>query len=109
MVAIDVVYVNLVRLKHINSSCHFVELNYRGYNLSFHKLKQQHINGDIESNPGPAQNNCKSPVGHPKKIKVFQGTAKKCNLSENNVNIASGPKVKNSFFKYNSTSQLRHS
>ena len=51
-----------------------------------------------ESNPGPTQNDCKSPVGHPKKIKVFKGTAKKCHLSENNVDVARGPKVQNCFF-----------
>ena len=51
-----------------------------------------------ESNPGPTQNDCKSPVGHPKKIKVFKGTAKKCDLTENKVNVASDPKVQNCFF-----------
>ena len=29
---------------------------------------------------------------------MFKGTAKKCDLSENNVNVASGPKVQNCFF-----------
>ena len=82
-----------MKFKHIDSSCHFLELNYRGYNLNFLKLKQLLIDGDIELNPGPTQNDCKSPVGHPKKIKLFKGTTKKCDLSENNVNVASGPKV----------------
>ena len=59
---IDVVYVNTVRFKHIDSSCHFLELNYRGYNLNFLKLKQLLVDGDVESNPGPTQNDCKSPV-----------------------------------------------
>ena len=49
LVTIDVVYVNTVRFKHINSSCHFLELNYRGYNLNFLKLKQLPIDGDVES------------------------------------------------------------
>ena len=40
LVTIDVVYVNTVRFKHIDSSCHFLELNYRGCNLNFLKLKQ---------------------------------------------------------------------
>ena len=30
LVTIDVVYVNLVRFKHMDSSYHFFELNYRG-------------------------------------------------------------------------------
>ena len=51
----------------------------------------------MESNPGPTQNNCKSPVGHPKKIKMFKGTAKKCDLSKNNFNVAVDPKVQNCF------------
>ena len=75
LVTIDVVYVNTVRFKHINSSCYFLELNYRGYNLNFLKLKQLLIDGDIESNPGPTQN------GRPKKNKVFRGTVKKCDLT----------------------------
>ena len=29
-----------------------------------------------ESNPGPSQNDCKSPVGCPKEIKAFKRTAK---------------------------------
>ena len=52
----------------------------------------------MESNPGPMQNGLKSPVGYPNKIKVFKETAKKCDLSENNVNVASDPKVQNCFF-----------
>ena len=75
-----------------------LELNCRGYNLNFLKLKQLLVDGDIESNPGPLQNDCKSPIGCPKKIKALKQTAKKCNLSENNVNVASGPKVQNCFF-----------
>ena len=62
LVTIDVVYINSVRFKHIDSSCHFLELNYRGYNLNFLKLKQLLVDGDVESNPGPTQNDCKSPV-----------------------------------------------
>ena len=81
-----------MRFKHIDSSCHFLELNFWGYNFNVLKLKQLLIDGDIESNLGP------SPVGHPKKIKASKGTAKKCDLSENNVNVASGPKVQNYFF-----------
>ena len=84
-----------MRFKYIDSSCYFRELNYRGYNLNFLKLKELLIDGGIESTPGPTQSDCKSPVGHPKKIKAFKGTAKKCDHSENNVNVASGPKVQN--------------
>ena len=98
LVTIDVVYVNLVRFKHFDSSCHFLELNCRGCNLNFLKLKQLLIDSDTESNPGPSQNDSKSPVGHPKKIKAFKGTAKKYDLSEHNVNVASGPKLQNCFF-----------
>ena len=98
LVTIDVVYVNTVRFKHIDSLCHFLELNYRGYNLNFLKLKQLLIDGDIESNPGPTQNDCKSPVGRPKKIKLFKGTAKNCDLTENKVNVASDPEVQNCVF-----------
>ena len=61
-----------------------------------------------ESNLGPSHNGCKSPVGRQKKIKGFSGTAKKCDVSENNVNAASGPKIQKIFFQYNSTSQFRH-
>ena len=87
-----------MRFKHINSSCNLLELNYRVYNLNFLKLKQLLIDGDIESNPGSTQNDCKFPVGYPKKIKVFKGKGKKCDLTENNVNVASVPKVQNCFF-----------
>ena len=98
LVTIDVAYVNSVRFRHIDSSCHFLELNCKGYNLNFVKLKQLLIDGDIESNPAPSQNDCESPVGRPKKIEVFKGTAKKCDLSENKVNVANVPKVQTCFF-----------
>ena len=52
LITIDFVYVNSVRFKHIDSSCHFLELNCRVYNLNFLKLKQLLIDGDIESNSG---------------------------------------------------------
>ena len=99
MVAFDVVCLKLVRLKHIDCFSHFLELIYRGLNLDFLKLTQLLIDGDIESNLGRTQNDCKSPHGHPKKIKVFKGTPTKFNPSENsNVNVASYPKVQNVFF-----------
>ena len=47
LVAIDVFYVNSVRYKHIDSSCHFLKLNYRGCNINFLKLKQLLIDGDM--------------------------------------------------------------
>ena len=53
----------------------FFEANYKGYSLNFLTLKQLLIDGGIESNLGPTQNDCKSPDGHPKKIEVFKGTA----------------------------------
>ena len=98
LVSVEFFYLKSVRFKHIDSSCHFVELNYRGYNLNFFILRQLLIDGDIESNPGPTQNDCKSPVGRPKKIKMFKGTAKKCDFSKNNVNVSSDPKLQNCFF-----------
>ena len=96
LVTIDVVYVNTVRFKRIDCSCHFLELDYIGYNLNFLKLKLL-LDSDVESNPGPTQNDCKYPVGHPKKIKVFKGTAKKFDLTEIKVNVASDLKVQNCF------------
>ena len=98
LVSINVVYVNSVRFKHSDSSCLFLELNYSGYNLNFLKLKQLLLDGDKESNPGPTLTDCKSPVGPPKKLKVFKGTAKKYDLSENNVKVANDLKVQNYFF-----------
>ena len=97
LVTIDVIYVNSVRFKHIDSSCNFLELTYRGHNFNFLKLKQLFKDDDIESNPGPIQNDCKSAVGHPKKVKVFKGTAKKSDFGKNNVNIASDSKVQKGF------------
>ena len=95
LVTIDVVYVNSVRFKHIDSSCHFLELNDIGCNLIF-KLKQLLLDSDIQSNPGHTQNDCKSSVRRPVKIKMLKGT-KKCDLSENNVNVASDPRLQNCF------------
>ena len=71
----DVLYLKSVRLKHIDCFSHFLELNYRGLNLNFLKLLQLLIDGDIESNPGPTQNDCKSLRVCPKKIRVFKRTA----------------------------------
>ena len=42
-------------------------------------------------------------VEYQKKIKVFKGTAKTSDLSENNINVTGGPKL---FFQYNSTNQV---
>ena len=64
----------------------------------YNRLRQLLLDGDIESHPGSTQNDCKSPVGRPKKVKVFKGTAKKRDLSENNINVASDPKVQNCYF-----------
>ena len=90
LVTIDVVHINSLILNHIDSSCHFLGLNYRGLNLNFLKLKQLLICGDVESNLMPTQKDCKSSGGRPKKIKIFQRTPKNCDLSENiNFNVAS--------------------
>ena len=61
LVTFDVLCLKSVRLKHIDCFSHFLELNHRGVNLNFLKLAQVLINGDVESNPGPTQNDCKSP------------------------------------------------
>ena len=47
LVAIDVVYINSVRLKNIDFSCQFIELHYRWYNLNFLKLRQLDLDGDL--------------------------------------------------------------
>ena len=39
LVTIDVVYVRSMKFKHVDFLCHFFELNYRGLNLNFLKLK----------------------------------------------------------------------
>ena len=69
LVTIDVVYVNTVRFKHIDSSCYFFQLNCRGYNL---KLKQLLIDGDIESNPGPTQMIVNLQLGSQRKLKCLK-------------------------------------
>ena len=76
MAGIDVVHVNSVRFKHVDSSCYFPELNLRGL---FNFL----IDGDIESTTGPTQNGCKSPDDVQRKLKVFEGTPEKADLGEN--------------------------
>ena len=73
LVTFDVLCLKSVRLKHIDCFSYFLESNYRGLNL---KLAQLLIYGDIESNLGSRQNDCKSPRGCPKKIKVFKETPK---------------------------------
>ena len=82
---IDFVYVNSTRFKHVGSSCHFLELNCKRLYLYFLKLKQLLTDGDIESSSELTQNDSKSPVGHQKKIKIFKGTSKKCDLNKSNV------------------------
>ena len=64
--------------------------------LNFLKLKQLLLDSDIQSNPGHTQNDCKSSVRRPVKIKMLKGT-KKCDLSENNVDVASDPRLQNCF------------
>ena len=81
-VTIDIVSLKSVRLKHSDCLSHFLELNYRGLSLNFLKLAQLLIDGDVESNPGSTQNDCTSPSGRLKKIRVFQGTTKTFDFSE---------------------------
>ena len=78
----ECVYLKSVRLMDIDCFSNFLELDYGGLSLNFIKLVQLLIDGDVESNPGPTRNDCKSPPGHPKKIKVFKGTPKDCILVE---------------------------
>ena len=93
LVTVDVVCVKSVRLKHIDCLYHFLQLNYRGL------LAQILIYGDKESNQGPTQNDFKSLYGRSKKMKVFKGTLKKFDLSENsNISVSSDRKVQNIFF-----------
>ena len=88
----------LIRFKHSDCSSHFLDVNYKGLNLNFLRLAQLLIDSDAESNRGPTQNDCKSPHGRPKKIKVFKGTPKTFDLSKSsNVNVARSPKIQNVF------------
>ena len=68
-VTFDVVCLKSVSLKHCYCLSHFLGLNYTGLNLNFLRLAQLLIDGDIESNPGPTQNDWRSPRGRPKKTK----------------------------------------
>ena len=68
LVAFDVLCLKSVRLKHIDCFSHFLELNFQGINPIFPNLAQLLIDGDIDSNPGCTQNDCKSRRGHTKKI-----------------------------------------
>ena len=98
LVTFDVVCLKSVRFKHSDCLSHFFNLYYRPLNLNFLKLAQRLTDGDLESNPEPTQNDCKSPRGRPKKIKIFKGTLKKFDLSGNsNVNVASYPMIQNFF------------
>ena len=97
-VTFEVVYLKSVRLKHSDCSSHFLDVTYRGLNLNFLRLAQLLTDGDLESNPGPTQNNCESPSGPPKKLKVFKGTPKTFDLSNSsNINVARSPKLQNVF------------
>ena len=103
LVRSDVVCVNSVTLKHIDCLCHFLGLYQKVLNLIFIKLAQFLINGDKNSNPGIIQNDCKSPWGLRKKIKVLKRTLKAFDLSKNgNVSVSSDPELRNEFFiKFN--------
>ena len=68
LVAFDVLCLKSVRVKHIDCFSHFLELNFQGINPIFPNLAQLLIDGDIDSNPGCTQNDCKSRRGHTKKI-----------------------------------------
>ena len=96
----------LMRFKYINYSFHFHELDYRGLSLNFLRLKQLLIDGNKESNPGPTQNLCKSPVGRLKKIKCLNEQQKSVVLVKTMVMLLVIQMYK-LFFQYNSTSHLR--
>ena len=61
LVTFDVLCLKSVRLNYIDCFFHFLEYNYRELNLNFLKLAHLLIDGDVESNPGPTQNDCNSP------------------------------------------------
>ena len=58
LVTFDVLCLKSVRLKHMGCFSHFLELNFQGLNHNFLKLAPLLIDGDVESNPGSAQNDC---------------------------------------------------
>ena len=103
LVTSDVVCVNSVTLKHIDCLRHFLGLYQKVLNLNFIKLAQFLINGDKNPNPGIIQNDCKSPRGLRKKIKVLKRTLKAFDLSKNgNVSVSSDPELRNEFLiKFN--------
>ena len=107
IVSLKSVSLKSVRLKHSDCLSHFLELNYRGLSLNFLKLAQLLIDGDVESNPGPTQNDCTSPSGRLKKIRVFKGTTKTFDFSENIIMLMLLviEKYKTFFFKNKTTSQ----
>lgn len=95
MVTSAAVCVNSVTLKHIDCLCHFLGLYQKVLNLIFIKFAQFLINGDKNLDPGIIQNDCKTPRGLRKKIKVFKRTLKAFDLSENsNVSVSSDPEFK---------------
>ena len=60
-------------------------------------LQQLLLDRDIDPNPVPKQNNCKSSGGRPKRIKAVKGT-QKCVFNKNiNVDVPSDAKVQNLF------------
>ena len=55
----------------------FFDLNYRKFNIIFSRLTKLLIDVNMESNPRPSQNDCKSPGGRPKKHKnIWRTTIK---------------------------------
>ena len=73
--------------KSVGCLCYLLLSNYEGLNLNLIKKRQLLLDGEVESNPGPSQNYCRSPFGRPKKIKVFRGTPKKIDPVSNNVKV----------------------
>ena len=54
--------------KFVGCLCYLFLSNFEGLNLNLSKRRQLLVDGDVESNPGPSQNYCKSPGSRPKKI-----------------------------------------
>ena len=74
-------------VKFVASLCYLLLSNYEGLNLNLGKRRQLLVDSDVESNPWPSQNYCKSPGWHPNKIKVFRGTTKITDLVSDNVKV----------------------
>ena len=53
---------------HVDTNSHKLKVDQKLFGWVWSKIGVACHVTDIESNPGATQNDCKSPVGHPKKI-----------------------------------------